>query len=291
MSQAMSLFVILGTLLSLVFFIALLHFNQKKKEGNETTGHTYDGIKEYDNPLPTWWYWLFMGSIFFGFSYLLYYPGLGNFEGLGKWNQLSQMEYKIEMADKKYSPIFNQYAEKSIEELIDSPAALKMGRRLFINNCAACHGSTGNGSIGFPNLTDNEWIWGGEEEQIKYSIFEGRKGNMTAWQDILEPHEIRELSEYIFSLVGREVDSTTSNNGFINFQKYCTACHGSDGKGISALGSPDLTNELWLYGNSRSRIEDVISKGRKGIMPPFKDKLGHDKVHILTAYVKSLSEE
>lgn len=290
MSTGMSLFVIVGTLGSLLAFFLLLQLNRKANKPGETTDHIYDGIEEYDNPLPSWWYWSFVLSIVFALAYLVYYPGLGNFKGLGNWTQVSQLEQEQKRAHEKFDPIFAEYREIPIDKLTDVPAAMKMGRRIFVNNCSVCHGATGAGSFGFPNLTDAEWMWGHADEDIIKTITQGRNANMPAWGDILGDEGVSEVAEYIEQLTGRkDIDSTIASKGKTRFQMYCIACHGADGKGQAVLGAPDLTNEIWLYGNSRKRIEHVIKTGRRGVMPSFNNKLGEDKIHILSAYVKSLT--
>ena len=287
MSSFFSWFVIIGTLASLLYFFLLLQMNRTGNKPGETTGHNYDGIEEYDNPLPAWWYWGFIFSIVFGIGYLLYYPGLGNFPGLSGWTQVGQLEAEQALAEARYGPIFAQYRDIPVAELANNPAAMKMGHRLFINNCAVCHGAAATGSFGFPNLTDSEWLWGGEN--IETTLTHGRTAAMPAWQSVLGDAGVQEVTEYVLQLAGREVDADLSARGEVHFTTYCTACHGLEAKGQAMFGAPDLTNEIWLYGNSRMRIEHVIKNGRNGVMPAFEPRLGADKVHILAAYVKSLS--
>jgi cytochrome c oxidase cbb3-type subunit III len=290
MSSVMSLVVIVGTLLSLLVFFLLLHANRRANRPGELLDHEFDGIVEYDNPLPGWWYWMYVLSIIFALLYLAYYPGLGNFEGFGKWTQITQLEEGQKKAQEKYGPIFTQYREKTLDELVDTPAAMKMGRRLFVNNCAVCHGATGTGSFGFPNLTDSEWMWGATDEDIVNTITHGRIAGMAAWGEILGDDGVSDVAEYVMQMAGRETDAEIAGRGQSHFNIYCMACHGMDGKGQKIFGAPDLTNEIWLYGNSRGRIEDVIRNGRSGEMPSFKNKLGEDKIHIMSAYVKSLGK-
>jgi cytochrome c oxidase cbb3-type subunit 3 len=287
----MSLVVTIGTLLSLLVFFVLLQMNRRADRPGELMDHEFDGIEEFDNPLPGWWYWMYVLSIIFGLGYLAYYPGLGNFEGLGGWTQINQLEESQKIADERYGPIFKQYREMSIDELVETPAALKMGRRLFVNNCAVCHGATGEGSLGFPNLTDEEWMWGSTDEDIVNSITHGRNAGMAAWGEILGDDGVSDVTEYVMQLVGRDADSDAATKGKAHFDIYCMACHGMDAKGQKIFGAPDLTNEIWLYGNSKRRIADVIRHGRSGEMPSFENKLGADKIHIMAAYVKSLGKD
>lgn len=289
MSSLSSGFIIIGTFGSLLAFFLILYLNRSTRNPGRTTGHNYDGIEEYDNPLPAWWFWGFVITIVFGIGYLLYYPGLGNFAGLGGWSQTGALEASQEAADERYGPLFAQYLDVPVDELVNDVAAMRMGGRLFANNCAVCHGAAGTGSEGFPNLTDAEWHWGGSAEQIKTTIMQGRQAMMPAWGPALQDQGVTEVAEYVEQLAGREVDAALAAAGQERYTLFCAACHGPDGSGQPMLGAPGLNNEHWLYGNSRLRIEDIIRHGRNGQMPAFAERLGEDKVHILAAYVRSLS--
>jgi len=291
MSNGFSWFVIIGTFGSLLAFFLILYMNRSTRNPGKTTGHNYDGIEEYDNPLPAWWFWGFVLSMLFGIGYLLYFPGLGNFAGLGGWSQVSALTESQDDADERYGPLFAQYAAIPVDELATDQAAMRMGGRLFATNCAVCHGAAGTGSEGFPNLTDAEWHWGGSAEQIKTTLLNGRQAMMPAWGEVLQEQGITEVAEYVEQLAGRDVDATIAAAGQARYGMYCAACHGPEGGGQPMLGAPALNNETWLYGNSRLRIEDILRHGRNGQMPAFAERLGEDKVHILAAYVRSLSAE
>ena len=291
MSTLVSAIVIIGTLGSIAVFFLILYMNRNISRPGETTGHSYDGIEEYDNPLPAWWYWAFILTMVFGLGYLVYYPGLGNFEGLSGWTKVEEFEQTMAEAEAKYSPIFAQYRDTPVEELANNPEALKIGRRLFATNCAVCHGANGMGSFGFPNLTDEEWLWGGSGDQITATLTNGRNGVMTPFGNVLGEQGVSDAASYVMQLAGRDVDAESAERGKTHFMTYCVACHGPDGKGNPLLGAPNLTNEIWLYGNSRLRIEHTITHGRNNQMPAFSNKLGEDKIHIAAAYVKSLSQD
>lgn len=291
MSTGFSIFVIAGTILSMIGFFLLLHLNRSTSTPGQTTGHEYDGIEEFDNPLPAWWYWWFVLTIIFGAAYLVYYPGLGNYQGLGNWSQVSQLEESQQLADEKYGPLYAQYQDKTLDELMADPAALKMGGRIFASNCTVCHGAKGQGSFGFPDLTDSEWLWGNDDADIEATILHGRKAMMMPWEPTIGVEGVAEVTEYVLKLAGREVDEEIATKGETRFNMFCVACHGPEGKGQKMFGAPNLANEIWLYGNSRSRITHVIAKGRNGIMPAFEQRLGKDKVHILAGYVKSFSAD
>lgn len=315
MSSFWSAWIIVLTLAFLVFIIWLLRWNMTNytgiKEG-ELMDHEYDGIVEINNPMPKWWTILFWITIVWGFIYLALYPGLGNFKGLLGWSSSNQhvrsleesrlateqareagliVEYdrQIEQADEKFGPIFAALSERSIEDLATDQTAKEIGQRLFIQNCAQCHGSNAMGGKGFPNLTDSDWLYGGSAEQIKHSIMEGRVGLMPP-QSQFNDQEVTELAHYVMSLSGRKVDPELAKAGESNFI-VCAACHGMDGKGNYALGAPNLTDNIWVYGGSQEAIEETIRNGRNGVMPAWKDILGEDKIHVISSYVYGLSQE
>lgn len=292
MSSLVAGFVIIGTLGSLLTFFLVLHLNRTTGNKNETTGHSYDGIEEYDNPLPAWWYWKFVLTILFGIGYLIYYPGLGNWEGVGGWTSVGEYEQDQMAADAKYGPIYAQFRGFTLDELAANPEALNMGRRIYANNCSVCHGAEGKGSIGFPNLTDNDWIWGGSDEQITNTLLNGRVAAMPPWLSVLGERGIQESAEYVLQLSGAEnVDEELAAAGQVHYMSLCLACHGPDGTGNSLLGAPNLTDDIWLYGGERDLIRHNLRYGLNGRMPAFAEKLGSDRVHIVAGYVRSLSNE
>lgn len=290
---------------------ALLHITHKnhdeEKENNETTGHAYDGIEEFDNPMPKWWIYMFVGSIIFGLGYLAVYPGLGNYKGLFNWTQYNQWETEVENAEKRYGPIFEEYAKMSIEDVIKNRDSddeeisnkawevLESGERLFANNCAICHGVAGTGSEGFPNLADNDWLYGGSPEKIKETLVLGRNGIMPARgvAGNLTDEEIIQVSTYVRSFDDQSVDMAVAEQGkaIYSGKGGCLACHGVDAKGNQLLGAPNLTDDIWLYGGTQAKVEFTIRHGRKGVMPAHKELLGDDRIHVVAAYVYSLSKE
>jgi cytochrome c oxidase cbb3-type subunit 3 len=297
MSTFWSIWIIVITLITIAGCTWLLFANRKVevredlKEGEAPkTGHVYDGIEEYDNPLPGWWFKMFVGTVIFGIGYLILYPGLGGYAGVLGWTQVGQWQEEVAEAEAKYAPVYAQYADMPVEELIANPDAMKMSRRLFNNNCSVCHGSDGRGSYGFPNLADSDWLYGGSADNIKTSITQGRKGMMPAWGAVIGEEGVDQVAEYVFKLSGREHDEAKANVGAQTYATYCAACHGAEGKGVAAMGAPNLTDGVWLYGGSPSLVRHSIRNGRNGNMPAQADKLKAEKIHLLTAYVYNLSK-
>jgi cytochrome c oxidase cbb3-type subunit 3 len=265
--------------------------NVKTGDKAESMGHVWDeNLEELNNPLPSWWLKLFYITLVFGLVYLVLYPGLGSFPGLLDWTSTGQYQREVDVADASYGPLFTRYREMPIIEVAANPEAHKMGERLFVNYCSVCHGSDARGARGFPNLRDNDWLYGGSPEQIEQTILGGRNGAMPAWQDALGGDQgVADVVQYVLSLSGRNVDQAAAGRGKEKFQSFCVACHGADGKGNQMLGAPNLTDNIWLYGGSEKIVTETIAKGRNGQMPAHKEFLGEDKVHLLAAYVYSLS--
>lgn len=261
-----------------------------KTSGAETSGHVWDeDIKEYNNPMPAWWMWLFWLTIVFGFAYLALYPGLGSYKGTLGWTQVGQLAEENADAQKAYGPLYERFAAQDMVALSKNPEALAVGQKLFLNNCAQCHASDGGGSRGFPNLTDKDWLWGGTPEAIKASITEGRTGMMPPLGPLLGEQGVKDVSHYVLSLSGQANDTLRSARGEEKFKTICAACHGLDGKGNQALGAPNLTDRIWLHGSGEYAIAEQVAKGRVNQMPAHKDILTPAKIHLLTAYVLSLS--
>ena len=291
MSSFWSMWIIILTSITIVGITWILFANRKREQqpADKTTGHEYDGIQEYDNPLPAWWFYMFVITIVWGIGYLVLYPGMGNFPGILGWTQLDQHSREVAAADNKFRAMRDRYLALPVEEIAGDPVVRKMGMRMFANNCAQCHGADAKGSYGFPNLTDDDWIYGGDAATIKATLVNGRQAAMPAWGSILGDQGIAETTQYVLALNGRDTDSTMAAAGEKHFQTYCVACHGADAKGNPALGSPNLANGIWLYGGTEEQISHTLRAGRNGVMPAFKDTLSEDKIHILAAYVYGLN--
>ncbi len=289
------------TLVALVWLVLATRKGQQSDTTDQTVGHVYDGIEEYDNPLPRWWFMLYIGTVIFSVGYLILYPGMGNWKGVlpgydGGWTSAKQWEREVTRADEKYGPIFAKYASMSVEDVAKDEDAQKMGARLFANHCAICHGSDAKGTPGFPNLADQHWRWGGAPDVIKKTITDGRTGNMTPHGDIIGEEGVKNVAAYVRNQLaglplpeGSEFDLA---KGKQTFETTCFACHGADGKGFAALGAPDLTAPAgWIYGQSLPQLQQTIRYGRIGTMPAQKEFLSEDKIHLLAAYVYGLSNK
>ena len=321
-------------------------------EEDGTTGHTYDGIQEYDKPLPKWWLVIFFGSIIWGVAYWVFFPAIfpSKWEGIATvevdgetvpWTSHNELNSELESNNKVFTDNFEQNilakanasgATKSlaslsemqatlrrsetppadlqtkidektaelapyVEKLAENPNALKVGSRLFLQNCSVCHGSNAKGATGYPNLTDNDWIYGGEATNILTTLHKGRVGGMPAWRDQIGEDGVRAASEYVLSLSGNngsknngELDKTMVAQGSAIFQQNCALCHGKDGKGMISAGAPNLTDNIWLYGGDRETVRNTLRYGRAGVMPQWETKLGNERIMLLAAYVYSLSD-
>lgn len=291
-----SWYIIIPTVLGIIgCFVLLVKLSGGKIDPDkkvETMGHVWDeDLEELNNPLPLWWLYLFHFTIVFGVIYLILYPGLGSFEGLLGWTQVSEYQEEKAAAEEKYGPIFNKYIDQDLLAVAENPEATTIGKRLFSTYCTQCHGSDAGGARGYPNLRDDDWLFGGKPEDIKISILEGRLGSMPAWKSVLDTKAIFNVAEYVRSLSGRGGDSTVISRGKESFATNCAVCHGADARGNYMFGAPNLTDNIWLYGGSQNRVIESISKGRNGQMPPHKEFLGEAKAHLLAAYVYSLSQE
>ena len=290
----------LGTIAALTWLLLSTRKGQRPSETEETVGHEFDGIGELDNPLPKWWFMLFMATVVFALGYLVLYPGLGNWKGIlpgytDGWTSTKEYNKEVAKANAEYDPLYAKYAAMPIPEVAKDPQALKIGSSLFASNCSVCHGSDAKGSFGFPNLTDDQWRWGGEPETIQATIMNGRHGMMPAWGQLGESG-INNVAAYVLTdIAGRKLPKGEQADlaaGKELFTTNCTVCHGAEGKGNPAMGAPNLTAPTaFIYGSHLAQLKQTIRYGRQGQMPAQADFLGKDRVHILAAYVYSLSHQ
>jgi len=264
----------------------------RRQSGATTTGHVWDeDLTELNTPMPRWWMWLFYITIVFALAYLGLYPGLGEFAGKLGWKSTTQYQEELAKADASYNPQFERYLAQDMKAVAANPQAHAIGERLFLTYCAQCHGSDARGNKGFPNLTDRDWLYGGTPDAIKETIMHGRHGVMPPMAAALgSDKDVENVAHYVMSLSGATSDPIKVVMGKNKFSA-CMACHGPEGRGNQAIGAPNLTDKIWLYGGSAETIMETIRKGRDNTMPAWGEFLGEAKVHVLAAYVWSLSNK
>lgn len=283
------------TIAGIVACLLLLWITARKKvasDSNNTTGHVWDeDLTEMNNPMPRWWMWLFVLTIIFSFAYLAIYPGLGKFAGKMGWSQYGAYDAEMAQAKAELEPLYARFTSMTTEQVAQDPQAMAIGERLFMNNCAQCHGSDARGSKSFPNLTDGHWLHGGTPEKIRETLEKGRIGNMPPMAAAVgSPEDVRNLSHYVLSLSGSPHDSLRASLGKSKFVA-CAACHGADGKGMQALGAPNLTDDIWLHGWGEAAITAMINNGKVNQMPAQSQKLTEAQLGVLAAYVWGMSNK
>ena len=295
MTTGWTLFIVILTAINVVGAVWLLWVTSRKapgeqKPGAETTGHTWDGnLREFNNPLPRWWLWLFYGTVAFSIVYLVLYPGLGSWQGTRGWTQQSQWQAEVDEAEAAAAPVYERFAGMNLGQLGEDPDAMRVARNLYANNCAMCHGSDARGAKGFPNLTDADWQWGGAPDTVLATIGYGRTGVMPPWGEALGAQGVEEVVAYVLSLSGLDAPAELAAAGRPKFEMFCSSCHGLDGTGMQVLGAPNLTDDVWLYAGTADEIRYGILNGRNNQMPAQLETLGEQKVRLLTAYVLSLA--
>ncbi|CAJ0798678.1 Cbb3-type cytochrome c oxidase subunit CcoP [Ralstonia condita] len=282
-------------LVGIVWCVWLL-FSQRRIQvapghgAGEDTGHVWDGdLRELNNPLPRWWMWMFLLSCIFALSYLILYPGLGSFGGVLGFSTRGELAAQRAEADAKVRPLYARYASMDIKQIAADPQAREIGQRLFLNNCAQCHGSDAAGAKGFPNLTDTDWLYGGDPDTILTTITKGRHGVMPSLAAVVDGNQAVNVANYVRSLSGLSYDPIKAARGEPTFKTVCAACHTATGKGNQAIGAPNLTDRVWLYGSAEATIVETILKGRDNTMPAHENLLSPEKIRMLAAYVWGLS--
>ncbi|CAD5365884.1 Cbb3-type cytochrome c oxidase subunit CcoP [Rubrivivax sp. A210] len=292
-SSGWALFVAAVTVLSLVFCLVLLVIASRRKvmANDNTTGHVWDvDLQELNNPLPRWWMWLFVATVVFAAVYLAFYPGLGTNAGSLGWTSRGQFEAEQEKARAALEPVYAKFTAMSAEQLGKDAQAMGIGQRLFLNNCAQCHGSDARGSKGFPNLADSDWLGAGTPEYIGKVIAEGRTGMMPPMAAAVGTSEdVKNVAHYVLSLSGSAHNDVAAQLGKAKFGA-CAACHGPDGKGMAAIGAPNLTDKTWLHGWGEPAIVAMVTGGKTNVMPAQGRLLTPAQIHVLSAYVWNLSQ-
>ncbi len=265
---------------------------KRKVEVVEDTGHVWDGdLSELNNPVPRWWTVMYLALCVFALGYLVLYPGLGSYKGTLGFTAGKQVQQEQEALNARIQPIYERFATMPIPDIARDEGAREIGQRLFLNNCAQCHGSDAKGGRSFPNLTDGDWLWGGEPEQILETITKGRHGMMPAWKASIKPEEASNIAQYVRSLSGLAHDPLRVVPGKRGFDTFCVACHGAEGKGNPLLGAPNLTDDVWLYGSSEATIVETILNGRDNQMPAQEHILTPEQIKLLAAWVWGQSND
>lgn len=294
-SNFWSIYVVALTLISILGCLILLWVTARKKvvpSADNTTGHVWDeDLREMNNPMPRWWMWLFVITIFFAFGYLAAYPGLGTYAGTLGWSARGEYTDEMAKAQQELEPLYARFTAMKAEEIARDNQGMAIGERLFMNNCAQCHGSDARGSKGFPNLTDGDWLHGGTPDKIAETLTKGRIGMMPPMGAAIgTSDDVKNVANYVLSLSGSAHDSVRAALGKPKFGA-CAACHGVDGKGNQALGAPNLTDDVWLHGWGQEAIIAMINNGKVNQMPAQADKLTEAQIHVLAAYVWGLSNK
>lgn len=290
-----SIYVIVLTLGGVFGCLLLLWMTARKKidsAADNTTGHVWDeDLREMNNPMPRWWMWLFIITSVFGLLYLALYPGLGKFTGQWGWSAHNQYTAEVETANKELGPMYARFASMKPEDMASDAQAIAIGERLFMNNCAQCHGSDARGSKSFPNLADGDWLHGGSTEKIHETITKGRVGMMPPMAAAVgSAEDVGNLAQYVLSLSGGQHDAARATLGQEKFAA-CAACHGADGKGNQDMGAPNLTDDIWLHGWGEAAIVAMINNGKNNEMPAQENKLTEAQINVLTAYIWGLSNK
>ena len=288
-----ALFVAGLTIAGLLFCVFILVVASKRKvmASDNTTGHVWDeDLQEMNNPLPRWWMWLFVITVIFAAIYLALYPGLGTNPGTLKWTSTGQWQAEQDKAHATMAPVYAKFSAMPAAELAKDAQAMGIGERLFINNCAQCHGSDGHGSKGFPNLTDADWLGGSGPEYIAKTVTAGRMGVMPPMAAAVgTADDVKNVANYVLSLSGGAHNNLAAELGKLKFAT-CAACHGADGKGNQAIGAPNLTDKVWLHGWGEEAVIAMVNNGKTNVMPAFEARLSPEQIHVLAAYVWTLSQ-
>nr|TFG54566.1 MAG: cytochrome-c oxidase, cbb3-type subunit III [Hyphomicrobiales bacterium] len=272
-----------ASLLGLTWAVLSVYFAPKDEK--ETSPIWDETLQEGASPPPMWWFWLVFAALILTVVYLILYPGLGSFSGALRWSQGGHLEQSAALYEEEFGRIRENIASAPLETLQSDPVAMASAKRIFGENCAACHGPEARGQANlFPNLMDDDWHWGGGAEQIEQTIRNGRRAAMPPFGQALGDDGVVAAARYIRSLSNGDVIAA-DDPGRTTFATYCFACHGQDGAGNTAIGAPNLTDDIWLYGGDNEALDATIANGRNGIMPAFQDRLDDTQIRLLLAWL------
>lgn len=296
MSSGWSLFIIIIVVAHIIGYSWLLYSTSKMKSEDhkegDTTGHVWDDdLTEYNNPLPKWWLYMFILTIVFAVVYLILYPGLGNYKGTLNWTQIGQWQKENSEIVAKRNELYSTFIDKPIVEMIKDPKAMEIGESLFANHCATCHGSDAQGAVGFPNLADNDWLYGGSPDQIVQSITSGRNGVMPPWGAALGDEGVAQVAAYIRNFNSDQDETKEITEGKNKYAMFCVACHGVNAEGNQLLGAPNLSDNIWLHSSDSAMLETIMMEGISGKMPAHSEILDENNIKVISAYVYSLSNK
>jgi cytochrome c oxidase cbb3-type subunit III len=283
------------TILSIVACLVLLWISGTTKvnpSADNTTGHVWDGdLREMNNPLPKWWVYLFIITVVFAFLYGALYPTFGKFKGVLGWTSTGQHAAEVQKVEEAIAPIYAKFNGMSPEQMVGDAQAMAIGERLFMNYCAQCHGSDARGAKTFPNLTDGDWLGTGDHAYIKTTIAQGRTGVMPPMAAAVgNAEDVRNVANYVLSLSSTPHDSIRASQGKVKFAA-CAACHGQDGKGMAAIGAPNLTDSVWLHGWGEDAIIKAVNEGFNNAMPAQAALLNEGQINVLASYVWGMSNK
>ena len=285
-------FVVLAGIAWCLWLIFSQHEWLKPRPGKvEDTGHVWDGdLREMNNPVPRWWTMMYVIMCLFGLGYLVLYPGLGAFQGSLAYTSAQEVKQDQAALDATVKPIYARFANMDIPQIAADPEAHLIGERLFLNNCSQCHGSDAKGSTSFPNLVDGDSIYGRQPDVLLATITQGRNGVMPALGAAIDTRTAGDIAQYVRSLSGLAHDQIRTLRGKPEYMNTCAACHGPEGKGNKALGAPNLTDDVWLYGSSEAAIVHGILNGRNNLMPAQDQTLSSEQIRLVAAWVWGLSK-
>ncbi|MBT5218057.1 MAG: cytochrome-c oxidase, cbb3-type subunit III [Woeseia sp.] len=278
------------SLLGLGWFVFSIFFS--KRTGADSPSPVWDEtLSEGNNPAPMWWFWMIFSAMIISVIYLILYPGLGSFSGVLKWSQGGRLDDSMATYEQRYADERQSLLAASLAELRQDDVAMASARRIFDQNCSACHGPDGQGQAAmFPSLMDSDWQWGGDASSIEQSIRKGRTATMVGWEAILGVDGVNNVGQFVASLSnGETVDLEAP--GRTQYMQFCMACHGPTGTGIAAVGGPNLTDDVWLYGGSDADLNETISHGRNGLMPAFENRLDSVQIKLMVAWLTQPDEQ
>lgn len=273
------------TFLALLWFVIDVY--RGGTEGDEQ--HVWDEtLREGTRPAPIWWFWFILGLMTVSVIYVMLYPGLGTYRGALNWSQGSRLAERVAEYDQRFGPERRRILERPLAALAADEIAMRSAGRVFNNHCSSCHGRDAAGqALQFPDLTDDAWQWGAEEQQIAESIRSGRQGVMPGWLPAVGEQGVEQLTDYVLTLPSGRPATTKAAAGGALYQQFCVACHGPDGGGNPLLGAPALNDLIWTYGGERADVVESIANGRNGTMPAFAGRLDDTQIRLLSAWLKT----